>query len=206
MLSCSTVSTSGSSGLKPPGGAACKVSRVRAAGRAALGIGAAAGPPPDIAATRWPKGPRSHWWFEKSGLEAPNLVPPQQKQRWATGDPACCLATRHSEFWKRFQHKFLCQNRPVRSMMNRMHAHASIIRHAFRSARTPMVCAHRAPLSLVSLLSVSLSYAPETLRPSRFLSLEHPPFHASCGWLCHRLRNSTASHLRLPDVCNQRGT
>ena len=70
----------------------------------------------------------------------------------------------------------------------------------------PMVCAHRAPLSLVSLLSVSLSYAPETLRPSRFLSLEHPPFHASCGWLCHRLRSSTASHLRLPDVCNQRGT
>ena len=130
----------------------------------------------------------------------------QQKQRWATDAPACFLATRHSGIWKWLQHKFFVP-KPSSSPYDESNACARFDHlSCFPIGSRPMVCAHRAPLSLVSLLSVSLSYAPETLRPSRFLSLEHPPFHASCGWLCHRLRSSTASHLRLPDVCNQRGT
>ena len=60
------------------------------------------------------------------------------------------------EFGNGYSTSLLCRNRPVRPTMNRMHAHASIICHAFRSACSRWY-ARIARLSLSCRFSLSLS-------------------------------------------------
>ena len=134
--------------------------------------------------------PTTHYYPGRAGWA-------QQKQHWALEAPACCLFARHSEVWNRFQHKFLCQNRPVRSKvcrcMRMLRSSVMLLRSA-REARRPMVCAHCALLSLVSR-SLSLSLLCEFPVHGKLLSSTRPftPRVGGCAVACVARRPHTCA-------------